>query len=345
MSVRDEFLKEQRQLELNVNPNRRTFIGDSVVNDDYGFFSNALEFIDTRVHKPLANFFWYRDLPYKMAGGAVEYASFYKTNYSYDEQSPIASGQNNVLLTVNVQYQKTTTRVSAFSLILKVGLVDSMKADKMALNIYQDLDDGVLMKWNTMMDSISFFGLPGLADSYGLFNNPNVYVKAETSTAWASQDGVTFFNNISALLLKAISDSAYDARFTPNRILVPMALFTQLAAPLTVVGSGSATATTGISLFNYIKQNLAFNFAGYDGGVDIFANPYLASIGTNNTGRIVIYRYDEELVRGIMGMELTRGATLFDPSSVAYKTTFVSFVGEPQFVYIKPIIYYDNKAA
>ena len=344
MSVREDFLREQKQIETMVNPNHRNFIGDSSqINDDLGFLSNALEFIDTRVYRPLANFFWYRDLPYKMAGGAIEYASYYKKNYTYDETTPLASGQNNVLVTVGVGYEKITTRVSPFSLILKIGLIDSMKADKMALDIYQDLDDGVLFKWNTLMDSISFFGLPGISDSYGLFNNPNITATVETSTAWASQDGVTFFNNISTILLDSISKSAYDARFVPNRMLVPMSLFTKLASPLQVAGAG-VTATTGISLFQYLKENLVFNFAGYDGSVDIFANPYLASIGTNSTGRIVIYRYDEELVRGIMGMELTRGATLFDPSSVSYKTTFVSFVGEPQFVYTAPIRYYDNKA-
>lgn len=344
MSVRDDFLREQKLIEQMANPNHRTFIGDSSqINDDLGFLSNALEFIDTRVYRPLANFFWYRDLPYKMAGGAIEYASYYKKNYTYDETTPLASGQNNVLVTVGVGYQKVTTRVSPFSLILKIGLIDSMKADKMALDIYQDLDDGVLFKWNTLMDSISFFGLPGLSNSYGLFNNPNVKVTAEATNKWDVIDGVTLFENISERLLDIITASAYDARFVPNRILVPMALFTKLASPLQIAGGG-VTATTGISLFQYMKDNLVFNFAGYDGTVDIFANPYLASIGTNSTGRIVIYRYDEELVRGVMGMELTRGATLFDPSSVSYKTTFVSFVGEPQFVYTAPIQYYDNKA-
>ena len=344
MSVRDDFLREQKLIEQMANPNHRTFIGDSSqINDNLGFLSNALEFIDTRVYRPLANFFWYRDLPYKMAGGAIEYASYYKKNYTYDETTPLASGQNNVLVTVGVGYQKVTTRVSPFSLILKIGLIDSMKADKMALDIYQDLDDGVLFKWNTLMDSISFFGLPGLSDSYGLFNNPNVKITAETTTKWDSIGGVELFENISERLLDIITASAYDARFVPNRILVPMALFTKLASPLQIAGGG-VTATTGISLFQYMKDNLVFNFAGYDGTVDIFANPYLASIGTNSTGRIVIYRYDEELVRGVMGMELTRGATLFDTSSVSYKTTFVSFVGEPQFVYTAPIQYYDNKA-
>lgn len=343
MSVRDDFLKEQKLLESYSNPNHRTFIGDSQVNDDLGFLSNALEFIDTRVYRPLANFFWYRDLPYKMAGGAVEYASYYKKNYTYDETTPYASGQNNVLVTVGVGYQKITTRVSPFSLILKVGLIDSMKADKMALDIYQDLDDGILFKWNTLMDSITFFGLPGLSDSYGLFNNTNVKTTAETGTKWNVMGGVDMFNAISARFLDIIAESGYDAKAVPNRLLVPMAVFTQLASPLQIA-SGGVTATTGISLFQYLKENLVFNFAGYDGSVDIFANPYLATIGTNSTGRMVIYRYDEDIVRGIMGMELTRGATLFDPSSVSYKTTFVSFVGEPQFVYLAPIQYYDNKA-
>ena len=69
-----------------------------------------------------------------------------------------------------------------------------------------------------------------------------------------------------------------------------------------------------------------------------------ANKGTNGTGRIVIYRYSEEVVRGIMGMDLTRGATVFSGEKQATLTSYVAFVGEPQFVKPSAIIYYDNKA-
>lgn len=347
MSVREDFLKAQANIEKMTNGGL-TFIGDSATakyaqDEALGFLYNALEYIDPVVHKPLVNFFWYRDLPYVIGGGALEFSSFFKSNYSFDEQTPIASGSNNVLITVGSQYEKITTRVMPFSLILKVGYIDLMKADKMALNIFGDLEEGVQKRYNTLLDNISFFGLPGFNDSKGLFNLVPGYKKVEATTAWASQTGVEFFNNLNDIILEVVKNVEYDESKIPNRVLVPTALFTKLAAPLQIA-SGAVTATTGISLIEYLKKNLASNYAGFGGTIDILPNPYLAAIGDNSTGRIVIYRFDEDVVRGVMGMELTRGATLFDPNSQAYKTSFVTFIGEPQVIYPSAIAFYDNKA-
>lgn len=345
-SVREQFQLEQRKIEAVHNKlvNGATFLGDSATANDegYGFLYNALEWVDPIIHKPLVNFYWFRDLPYRIGGGAVEYASFYKVNYSFDNATPIASGSNNVVITVSSALAKQQTRVQAFSLILKVGLIDSMKADQIDLNIFDQLENGIMLKYNTLVDNISFFGLPGLSDSYGLFNNPDVAVDSTSITSSWKQSTLTaldIFNALNDNMIKAIENSGFDKRATPNRILVPAGLFTKLASPLAVGGT-----TTAISLWKYLKENLAINYALYDGTVDIFPNPYLADQGTNSNGRIVIYRYDEEMVRGIMGMELTRGATLYDPSDLAFKTAFVAFIGEPQFLYLSNIRYIDNAA-
>lgn len=344
--VRNAFLKEQAKIESLHNSMIKgaTFIGDSATAKDegYGFLYNALEWVDARIHTPLVNFYWYRDLPYRMGGGALEYASFFKVNYSFDDSKGIASGSNNVVTTVSSALEKVRTRVAAFSFILRVGLIDNMKSEQIDLNILDQLHEGILMKYNTLVDSISFFGLPQVTGSVGLFNNSAVAVDTTSVTAdWggSSFTAAALLDTLNDNMLKAIEDSGFDKRATPNRILVPAKLFVKLAAPL-VVGS----TPVAVSLWKYLKDNLAANYALYDGTVDIFPNPYLSTVGTNSNGRIVIYRYDEDMVRGIMGMELTRGATLYDPSDLSFKTAYVSFIGEPQFIYTSNIRYIDNHA-
>jgi hypothetical protein len=344
-NIRDSFLKEQAEIEKNFNPRGQQFIGDSMANDEgFGFLYNSLEYIDSRLHEPMYNFFWYRDLPYIYAGGALELASFFKINYTMGEENPYASGSNNVLITVKTQLEKITTRILPISFILDIGKIDQIKADKVGLNLMEQYEKGIDYRYNKYLDQVSFFGLPSVQNSYGLANNSNVTTVVEATTAWASQTAIDLFQNLNDIMIGRIIACEYDSRFTPDRILVPITLFTKLALPMAIAGTNNATATTGISLFEYLKRNLASNYAGYDGNVDILPNRYLAGIGTNSTGRMIFYKYSEELVRGVLGMELTRGATMFDPNSQSIKTSYVAFVGEPQFIYTAPIAYYDNKA-
>lgn len=346
-TLRQVFLEEQKQIEKLSNPNGLSFLeNDGLVKDsDLGFLFNSLEAIDPVVHKPLYKFFAFRDLPFKYVGGAKELASYYKTNYSLSDRNPIASGQNNVVLTIDTQLEKYSTRISAFSYILKVGMINSLKAQEIGYDIYGEFDNAVGLQHAKMVDQIAFFGLPNVAKSYGLFNHPEIPSKA-SSKRWEEYTASELFTEVNQLFLDVIARAEYDETMIPDRMLVPLNLFGKLAAPMAVAGQGGASATTGTSLYNYLRENLASNLAGYgSGGVAILPNKYLASAGDNGTGRILIYRYNEEAARGIMGMELTRGATVYDPHDLAYKTTYVSFVGEPQIIKPTTMQYLDNAKA
>ena len=344
--LRDVFLEEQTKIEKLSNPNGVSFLGSSdlVKDSDLGFLANSLESIDPVLHKPLYKFFAFRDLPFRYVGGAKELASFYKTNYSLSDRNPIASGQNNVVLTVDVQLEKHSTRISAFSYILKIGMINSMKAQEIGYDIYGEFDNAVGLQHAKMVDQIAFFGLPNVAESYGLFNHPEIPTKP-AQTKWENQTASQLFSEINGLFLETIVNSDFSEDMVPDRMLVPLPLFGKLAAPMAIAGSNGASVTTGMSLYSYLRENLARDLAGYGASqLAILPNKYLASAGENGTGRILIYRYNEEAARGIMGMELTRGATVYDPHDLAYKTTYVSFVGEPQIIKPNTMYYYDNAA-
>lgn len=342
--VRQKFIEEQAKLEKRYG-NGNFLNSNELTNDaDLGFLANALEYIDTKLHRPMYKFFWFKVLPYIYAGGAMEYASFYKTNYSISQDSAVASGSNNVIITAKAQYQKETTRIFPFSYVLEVGYIDGMKSDKIGFNIFDEYDRAINLQHNKMMEQVTFFGLPNVSDSYGLINIPETIVTVtEADKKFEDMTATEFFNLITQPALDIIADTEYAEELIPDRILVPLNLFQKLARPMSVAGESGATFTTGVSLYNYILQNLPSNYAGYTGEVSILPIRYLASAGKNGTGRIVVYRYSEDIMRGVIGMELTRGATLPDNSKQATLTSYVAFVGEPQLIRPSAIRYIDNK--
>lgn len=344
---RQLFIEAQSKIEAKYGVGRLLNRDTNLALDaDLGFLANSLEFIDQVLHKPMYEFQWYKAMPYIYAGGAKEYASFYKTNYSITNDSAYASGSNNVIITAKAQFAKTTTRVAPFSYILEVGFIDEMKANEIGYNIFDQYDQAIALQHNKMMDQITFFGLPGVNDSYGLINIPTSIITPKVSlTAWENMTATELFDEITGPMLDIIADTEYSAELLPDTVAIPLPLFGKLAKPMGIVGSNNATATTGVSLYQYLKDNLPSNFAGYAHEVRLMPLRYLANAGTNSTGRIIVYRYSEDVIRGVMGMELTRGATMPNVGKQVTQTSYVSFVGEPQLIRPVAIKYIDNASA
>ena len=344
--VRDEFIRQQSVLERTWGKYNFLEKGSLTNDADLGFLASSLEFIDQEVYKPVYEFQWFRALPYIYVGGAKEYASFYKANYSISSDSAVASGSNNVLITAKAQFAKETTRVFPFSYVLEVGFIDEMKAREIGYDIFTEYDNAINLQHNKMMDQITFFGLPNVDDSYGLVNIPSDVVEArESAKQWEDMTGTEFSEEITSTILDIIADTEYSNKFLPNRVLLPLPLFQKLARPMAVAGEGGATFTTGVSLYTYLMNNLPNAYAGYQTDITMLPIRYLVNAGQNGTGRIVIYRYSKDIMRGVMGMELTRGATFPDVRSQSTLTSYVAFVGEPQVIRPSAIRYIDNASA
>lgn len=341
--LRDLYLEQQKNVE---KASVCKTLGDSSTYalDQTPFSVSALEFIDANIHKPLYRVFHYRDLPYLYAGGAMELASFFKNHYSISKNPAYGSGQNSTLKTVAVQLEKISTRILPFEYKVKMGWINQLKADRIGMDYLGMMEDAVVLEHGLVKDKIAYEGLPGLSDSYGLINNPDIEVKT-SATNWDSATPIDIFDDFNEAVLHAITESGLDDRYIPDRALIPTSQFLKFARPIAIAGSSNNTTTTGMSLINYLKENLAASYAGFGGVFDILPLPYLETAGANSTGRAVIYKYDSSLVRGVTGMELTRGATILDPTDASVNTFFCAFEGEVQFIYTAPIVYLDNAAA
>jgi hypothetical protein len=333
---RQIFVESQRELELqnNPNPNTRYLVKDSAEGQ---FLAHALEKIDATLYKPLYQFFWYQDMPIMYGGGALENASFFKMNFDLQDLNTLqASGNANAFKLVNMQIQKQTTRVNPFGWVIQLGYLDQLKYGQIGFDILSIFDEGVRKQYNAVLDEVAFFGLPGVSDSYGLFNNPAVTVSAD-GRYWDNYSPVSLFEYINQKIISMIVDMEYDPRLVPNHIATPLEFFANLAKLVSVGGTPVAK-----TLKQYLEESLAVSFAQYDAQPKFFANKWLKGLGTYGLDRMVIYRYDQEVVRMPLPMEVTRGATMFNPSAMATQAPYVCFVGEPQFVYLTAIRYVDN---
>lgn len=351
-SVREHYINEQIGLEkafnagksfLEAKQNKLTL--DSATD---AFLSNRLEYVDTYLHKPLQKYFAMRDMPMLMVGGAKEVASYFKANYSASVNESLASGNSNVITTVKAQLAKNSSRIVPSMYVLEYGYIDEMKANEIGFDFLSLFDEGIRAIHNFEKDDIAYFGLKQYRDltgndkSYGLLNNPNVQAD-EASKSFESMTGAEMVELITGKIISMYEEMAFDGRLLPNRLLVPAATFKKLVLPLAVAGESGGAATTGVSTLEYIKNAIRSSLPEESVEVSILPLPYLVNAGANAKGRMVLYKYDPEVARMPIGMDLTRGATMFDPSAVAVKTFYHAFLGEPQFIYDTAIRYIDNK--
>lgn len=344
ISVKDGFLQGQRQIEemLSSLTPMKKLVKDS---DEGMFLTNALERIDPILHKPLSRFYWQDAMPIMYGGGALEFASFFRVNYNaQDANKNITSGNNNIITEVKATIQKYQTVVKPYAWSISIGWIDELKLRQVSSSILQQVDEGVRLYYNQKLDDVAFFGFvnEGNADAYGLINNPNV--AAMTSTVEFDAADTTpnqIVEEINKLLSSIAMNTEYNASYPVNHILLPPSVYAALAMPMTI-GAGASGVGVFANVLEYFKANNIVKMLFGRDELIILPVPYLETAGADNSRRMVAYRYDESVIRMPLPMDLTRGATMFDPTAMATKTVFVTFIGQPQFVYIKTIGYLDK---
>lgn len=320
-------------------------VGNQLVKDsEMGLFLyNALERIDPYLHRPMARFYWQDAMPIMYGGGAVEYASFFRTNYNaYDANKNVTSGNNNIITTVKVSIQKFQTMVKAYAWKTELGWIDELKYNQVGADILTQMDEGVRFYYNQKLDDITFFGFvnEGVPTAYGLFNNADV-ATIQSAVEFDAQDTTPaqIVSELNKLIAGITSRVEYNTIFKVNHLLLPPSIYGAMAQPMTI---GSANGGIYTNVMEYFKAN---NYLKMIFGTDdliILPNPYLETAGAEQSRRAVAYCYDEAAIRLPLPMDLTRGASMFNSTSMATETPFVTFIGSPQFVRTSLIGYMDN---
>lgn len=341
-SVKDAFREIQDKFVSNF---ASTNVGGVKAKDSEAglFLYNALERVDPYLHKPLTRFYWKDAMPILYGGGAVEFASFFRVNYNtYDANKFVTSGNNNIISTVKATIQKFQTMVKAYAWKIEIGWIDEMKYRQVGADILNQLDEGVRLNYNQKLDDVAFFGFvnEGASDAYGLANNANV----TASVSNVDFDGVSttptdIVDELNAFLAGIAAKAQYNKEYVVNHILLPNSVYTALSQPMTI---GSANGAIYTNVLEYFKANNYIRMIYGSDDIVIVPVPYLETAGADASRRAIAYCYDENVIRMPLPMDLTRGATMFNTTSMATETPFVTFIGSPQFIYTSLIAYLDK---
>lgn len=341
--IKEAFIKQQTMLEnmmMKSNGTTEFFAKDSEAGL---FYYNMLEKIDTKIHAPLTRFYWLEAMPIEYGGGAVEFASFFKVNYlSYDANKNSASGAQNVITEVKVGFEKRRTVVRAYSWKIDIGWIDELKYRQVGADIMNTLDESVRTYYNQKLDDIAFFGMvnEGVEEAYGIANNPNITATDATGT-FDTLEPIGVFDELNSLALSVVKATNYSRTYVPNHMLVPPEIYQWITVPL-VVGSGTGNVGVAQSILEYFNNNNVIKTMFGSDEFMILPVQYLSTAGTSNQGRIICYCYDNNCIRLPLCMELTKGATMFDTTQMTYSTPYVTFIGQPQFVYPSTMAYLDK---
>lgn len=346
-SVKDAFVS-MRDSQTITNNDISKSQGHSIQDADANLFlANALEKVDPYLHKPLARFFYQEAMPIMYGGGAIEYASFFRVNYNaYDSNKNAASGNSNIITNVLASIDKTQTLVKPYAWSIAIGWIDEMKYRQVGSSILQQVEDGVRLYYNQKLDEVAFYGFvnEGNSQSYGLINNPNITsILSTVDFSDTDTDPRDIVDELNTALAAIVANTSYSRQYVTNHIALPPSVYSALVKPM-VVGS----ADTGIytNIMEYFKANNYIKAFFGDDDIMIVPISYLETAGAakNNVAsrRIVLYCYNEACIRMPLPMDLTRGTSMFDPSAMDTKIPFVTFIGSPQFVYQKTMIYLDQ---
>lgn len=367
-TARQVFLERQEQLER-MNGIQSTLLKDYARQTNYfkdgaegQFPVDAFQILDLTVNLPL-NKFWAQELvPIRYGGGAAESIAFFRQNVALSE-GRLAGGNTNEIPLVGITDEKVVGPIYAIKLGILLGAVDLMKAETINYDLLERHEMALRTSYWREIEQFAFSGNLGIAgitassDAFkaGLLNQPTTLVgyEALTDAQWTTYDVNNFVDMFVGAVAKMKKDLRFNRDFFPNKVLVPPTLMTAMQAAALVGDLGTGGAGIATSIFEYIRQevrnrlsiDVTFEELPYlDAGSIATDGFFVEEAGANDTGRVVIYRQDEKVIKLPITMGLTGGAALPSPTEDGIRKNYVAFAGPLLVVYPETIYYIDNKA-
>ena len=378
-SVRQVYKETQSRLEANMRGT--SDIMDSYTKDtqyfhDSAFFKDAggagmypvdaFQVLDLTINLPL-NKFWAQELvPMRLGGGAVESFAFFRSNVGL-ATARLAGGNSNSVPLVAISDEKVVVPIYPIRLGILLGDVDMIKSDQVNYGLLERHEQALRTSYWKEIELMAMTGNVAIGDITtstdnffpGLLNIPvsgsGIYYKAETSTAWASQTITQWTTTFVTAVATMKKNLRYQRDYFPNKIALGPTVWTLLQAPA-VLGDVASSGGAGVamSILAYIQKEIKnrlqidvefVELPYLDNGAKTTDGFFVEEDGANSTGRIVIWRKDEKVIKLPIAMPLTGGAMLPSPTEAGIRKNYLAFVGPLAIVYPETIGYIDNKAS
>lgn len=305
------------------------------------FLVGELEKRDEKLHEPLTSITWPRDMPVRTGGGWVDSVSVFDVSYASAGGSDegLMGNETNDLPMIQADIGKDSYKTLQWGHILKVGLVDQAKLQKIGRNLDDVLNKGLHLVHDKFLDKMVYTGLTSHG-IYGLVNDANIstvsaapHTTGGTDTEWDNKSADEILADINRVLRLTWEASEYDLSGMANHILLPPEHYTKLVE--TKVG-----VTGDKSILTYLLEN---NLA-HNQGIDLVIVPsrWCKDAGTGGKDRLVAYCNDEDRVRFDITVPLQRLLTQASAEHMAYLTPYVTQFSELQWPYRQHALYMDG---
>jgi hypothetical protein len=305
------------------------------------YFVNQLDIFDQRLHEPLYNVTYGRDIKLRTDVNIFnESSSFTRASFgAIGSQSavgkPWLAQNSNTLPNISIDGERIVTPVRTLGQEIVYSSIELEKSIKLT----QPLD---VQKYNAMnimhqmwTDEQVYIGDKALGVS-GLVNSSVVTTGPSTSGPWLLPNGAPAASSDAIIAaVNELLDATYKASayaICPNKILLPHPQFALLCSQKVSVESGN------YSLIEYLKRSticLAVN------GVELDIQPtkWLSGAGVGGSDRMIAYTNDEQRVRFPM-VPIRRETPYY--LGINFHAPYVWALGEVEFVYPETLQYRDG---
>lgn len=297
------------------------------------FLVGELERLDPRIHLPLVNVTWGRDIDLREdVTIADEAAAFTNTDFAaMGSLSP--SGKNWVgpktteLAGISLSTDKTSQPMHLWGMALAWSLQELAKAQKLNRPIDSQKHEGLRLKHNMDVDEQVYIGDTDLGVT-GLVNNPDITPVALAAEWDATTSASDMLSDINDFLDHAYEQTGHTV--CPDRLLLPPTKLALMSKPVTEAGSDTI-------LEFVIKKSFCTTINGRP--LEILPLKWLKERGVGSTNRAVAYTKDPLYVRFPM-VPLQR--TPLEARGLHQLTHYFGTIGEVEFIYLETVAYADG---
>lgn len=365
VSLRDSKMSIARTVDQNkkgvslrdANPSLYKALGKTKVHDaNFAFVMTELSKLHQKVYEPKFNTTYAQDVPIDVGGGMVEFVDFFTVEWAGmpDGNQNLTGNNVNIIPRSNAKLNHKKVNVYNFEIAYDIKFIEIDKLNK--LNFQKSIEaiykDAILAGWDMFCDKIAYEGPNG---NDGLFTSENVLTtvipkgtQATDETGFAQMTDSEIVSTINGILSFYLINTNNNIDLLPDVFLLPSNDASELSSRF----SELYTNTLRNFLMEYnvgVDEAVAAGFEDYK--IKFRGRPRLNGAGTNNAGRIVVYKFDKDYVRMDIPYPVQVYYTGPNTDKLCYTTYFVGQVSQIQLPYnvnaseIGPVTYWDFTAA
>jgi hypothetical protein len=240
------------------------------------FLVGELERLDQRLHMPLAEISWERDIDLRSDVSMADEASSF-TNSSFAQAQGVAGSNkawagkdSSAVVGVGLDIGKTLYPLNLWIVELSWTLPELASAEKLGRSVDQQKYEGMIRKWDMDVDEMVYVGEPKFSLG-GMFNQTNLTNTGNAvNGSWATATPAQILQDVNSLVNSVWAATGYSV--VPGRVLMDPTSYGILV--------GTLISTAGnISILEFVRANSLSNGVN---GKPLAIQPCKWLLGTNN---------------------------------------------------------------